>query len=182
MFERLLGRKGKVAILIGGLVWLMFDARAMAAGVAITSPSNGSTISGTVTVTVSMASGTSWCNLYVDGAYKSSTPPSTLYWQTTGVSNGTHNLSVTAYGQNGNNLGSSTSTVTVANSNAVTLTSPTNGSTVSGPVTIGVTKGSGAQWVNIYINGQYQSSTPPSSFVWQTTATANGQYQVSATA
>jgi hypothetical protein len=182
MFERLLGKKGQVAILIGGLVWLMFDARAMAAGVTITSPSNGATVSGTVTVTVSMASGTSWCNLYVDGTYKSSTPPSTLYWQTTGVSNGTHNLSVTAYGQNGNNLGSSTSTVTVANSNAVTLTSPTNGSTVSGPVTIGVTKGSGAEWVNIYINGKYESSTPPSSFVWQTTAMANGQYQVSATA
>ena len=182
MFERILGKKGKVALLIGGLVWLIFDTSAMAAAVSLASPSSGATVSGTVTVTVSMAPGTSWCNLYVDGVYKSSTPPSVLYWQTTGVSNGAHKVSVTAFDKNGNNLGSTNSTVTVANGNAVTLTSPANGSTVSGPVTIGVTKSSATRWVNVYINGQYQSSTPPSSFTWNTSAMNDGQYQVSATA
>jgi len=182
MFERILGKKGKVAILIGGLVWFACDAPAMAAAVSLASPTSGATVSGTVTVTVTMAPGTSWCNLYVDGVYKSSTPPSVLYWQTTGVSNGSHKVMVTAFDRNGNNLGSTTSTVTVANGNAVTLTSPANGSTVSGPVTIGVSKGSATSWVNVYINGQYQNSTPPSSFTWNTTAMNDGQYQVSATA
>lgn len=182
MFRRLMGKKGKAAMIMVGLVWLMLDAHAMAAPVTIASPNNGSTVSGMVTVTLAMGSGVSWCNLYVDGNYQNSTPPGLFYWHTSGVSNGTHTLSVTAFDHNGNNIGTSTSKVTVANSNAVALTSPANGSTVSGTVTIGLSRGPATQWANLYINGEYQSSTPPNSFVWQTTAMTDGQYQISATA
>jgi autotransporter family porin len=173
--------KGKAAMILGGLVWLMLDARAIAAPVTIASPSNGSTVAGMVTVTLTMGSGVSWCNLYVDGNYQNSTPPGLFYWQTSGVSNGTHTLSATAFDKNDNNLGSSTSTVTVANTNAVNLTSPANGATVSGSVPIDLTTGSSTDWANVYINGQYKESTPPDSFTWQTSGLPNGQYQVSAT-
>ncbi len=182
MLRRLMATKGKAAMLLAGVVWLMLDARAIAAPVTIASPSSGSTVAGMVTVTLTMGAGVSWCNLYVDGNYQNSTPPGLFYWQTSGVSTGTHTLSATAYDKNGNNLGSSTSTVNVANSNAVSLTAPANGSTVSGTVTIGLSRGPATQWANLYVNGEYESSTPPNSFVWQTNAITNGQYQISATA
>ena len=182
MFRRLMEKKGQAAMILGGLVWLMLDAPAMAAMVAIASPTSGSTVSGMVTVTLSTVPGTSWSNVYVDGVYQNSTPPAVFYWQTTGVSNGTHTVSATAFDKSGNNLGTTSSTVTVSNGNAISMTSPSNGSTVSGTVTIGVVKGPGVRWANIYINGEYQASTPPASFVWHTNAMPDGQYQVSATA
>src|ERR1700733_8951510 len=114
MFRQLMDKKGKAAIIMGGLVWLMFEASAMAAAVTIASRSGGSSVSGMVTVTLTMGSGVSWCNVYVDGNYQNSTPPGFFYWQTSGVSNGTHTLSATAFDRNGNNLGSTSSQVTVA--------------------------------------------------------------------
>ncbi len=179
---RLLGNKATAIALMTGLTWLIFDPVAMAAGVTIASPSNGSTVSGMVTITLSPASGTSWCNVYVDGAYQNSTPPNFFYWQTSGTSNGTHKVSATAFDKYGSNLGTATSTVTVANGGAVSLTSPSNGSTVSGTVTIGVATGPSTSWANIYLNGEYQSSTPPDYFYWHTNGMPDGQYQVSATA
>lgn len=182
MFRLLMENKGWIAIVFGGLIWLMLDARALAAAVAITSPAGGSNVSGTVTVTLTNGSGVSWSNVYVDDVYQNSTPPTFFYWHTTGVANGQHTLSAIAFDRNGNNLGSTSETVDVANGNAVSLTSPSNGATVSGPVTIGLANGSATSWSNLYINGQYEISTPPTSFVWQTTAVRNGQYQISATA
>jgi Bacterial Ig domain len=182
MFRKLMENKAKTAFILSGLVWLGLEATAMAAAVTITSPGNGSSVSGMVSVTLTNGSGVSWSNLYVDGKYQASTPPGFFYWQTSGVTNGTHTISATAYDSKGNNLGSSSSQVTVANTNAVTLTSPTNGATVSGTTTIQVAKGSATKWVNLYINGEYESSTPPTSFVWQTNAVTDGQYQISATA
>lgn len=179
---RVLRKKRNAVPLMALLICLMFDARARAAAVTIASPVSGSTVSGMVSITLSPATGTSWCNLYVDGVYQNSTPPAFFYWHTTGVSNGSHTISATAYGSNGQNLGSTSSTVTVANGTGVTLTSPGNGSTVSGTVTIGLTTGPTTAWANVYINGQYQNSTPPSSFSWNTNAIVNGQYTVSATA
>ncbi|HVN28032.1 MAG TPA: Ig-like domain-containing protein, partial [Candidatus Binataceae bacterium] len=105
-----------------------------------------------------------------------------FYWHTTAISNGSHTVSATAYNSGGSSLGSTSSTVTVANGGAVTLSSPSNGSTVSGAVTINVSNGPSTAWSNVYINGQYQNSTPPNTFTWHTNAISNGQYTVSATA
>jgi autotransporter family porin len=182
MFHKFRGEKGIAVLMMAGLICWLLEPHAGAAAIAIVSPSNGATVSGMVTVTLSPGSGTSWSDVYVDGIYQNSTPPNVFYWQTTGVANGSHTVSATAFGQNGSSLGSASSTVTVANSGAVSLTSPANGATVSGPVTIGLTIGPSTSWANIYINGVYESSTPPNSFNWQTTAMPNGQYQVSATA
>jgi hypothetical protein len=181
MLQKQWGKKAFAGLLMTFLC-LTFGARAMAAAVSITSPSNGSTVSGMVTVTLNMGAGTSWCNVYVDGVYQNSTPPGVFYWQTTGVSNGSHTVSATAFAQNSSQLGSASSTVTVANGAAVSVTSPSNGSTVSGTVTLNLATGPSTAWANVYINGVYQSSTPPDYFYWHTTAVPNGQYKVSATA
>jgi hypothetical protein len=182
MLALVLRKKGNAILLMAFFICLLFDTRAMATAVTIVSPATGSTVSGMVTITLVKATGTSWCNVYVDGVYQNSTPPSVFYWQSSGVSNGSHTISATAYASNGQSLGSTSSTVTVANGNPVSLTSPSNGSTVSGTVTIGLTNGPTTKWANVYINGQYQNSTPPSSFSWNTNAIANGRYTVSATA
>ncbi len=182
MLHKILAQKVQALAVMAGLACLMLSAPAMAAAVTIASPSNGATVSGMVTVTLQPASGTAWSNVYVDGVYQNSTPPNFFYWQTTGTSNGTHKLSATGFDKNGNNLGSTTATVTVANGGAVSLTSPSNGATVSGTVTINVATGSATAWANVYINGEYQNSTPPSYFYWHTTAMPNGQYKLSATA
>ncbi len=86
MLQQFPGKKGIAVLMTAGVICLMLEARVMAAAVSITSPSNGSTVSGMVTVTLSPATDTAWANLYVDGVYQSSTPPNVFYWQTTGVS------------------------------------------------------------------------------------------------
>ena len=182
MFEKFLGKKGITALTMAGLICLMLDARAMAAAVSISTPSNGATVSGMVTVTLSLGSGTAWANVYIDGVYQNSTPPNVFYWQTTGVSNGSHTISATAFNSSGGSLGSTSATVTVANGGAVSLTSPANGSTVSGTVTINLATGPSTAWANVYLNGAYQASTPPDYFYWNTTGVSNGQYKLSATA
>ncbi len=182
MFEKLLGKKGITALTIVGFCCWLWGASAMAAGVSIATPSNGATVSGMVTITLSPASGTAWSNVYIDEVYQNSTPPNFFYWQTTGVSNGTHAISAAAFNSSGGNLGSTSATVTVANGGAVSFTSPANGTTVSGNVTINLATGPSTAWANVYLNGVYQNSTPPSYFYWNTSGLSNGQYQLSATA
>ena len=182
MFEKFLGKKGMLAVMLAALMCLMLDARALAAALSISTPSNGATISGMVTVTLSLGSSAAWANVYVDGVYQNSTPPNFFYWQTTGVSNGSHTISATAFNSSGGTLGSTSATVTVANGGAVSLTSPSNGSAVSGTVTVNLTTGPSTAWANVYLNGAYQASTPPDYFYWDTTGVSNGQYKLSATA
>jgi hypothetical protein len=156
------------------------------AGVWLSSPASGSTVSGTVTVTLNPDSGTAWSNWYVDGVYQGSTPPTSFPWDTTRVSNGSHSLLATAFDSSGNPTGSSGMTVTVANgaqtSGAVAITSPSDGSTVSGTVSIAVSNSGSTAWSNIYIDGVYVNSTPPTTFSWNTGAISNGSHQVKAIA
>ena len=165
MFEKFLGKKGTTALMMAGLIFLMLDARAMASAVSISTPSNGATVSGMVTVTLGLGSGTGWANVYIDDVYQNSTPPNFFYWQTTGVSNGSHTISATAFNSSGGALGSASATVTVANGGAVSLTAPANGSTVSGTVTINVAMGPSTAWANVYLNGAYQAFDPAGLFL-----------------
>ncbi len=93
MFKKVLGKKRTTVLMMAGLICFMLDARAMASAVSISTPGNGATVSGMVTVTLSLSSGTAWANVYVDGVYQNSTPPTFFYWQTSGVSNGSHIIS-----------------------------------------------------------------------------------------
>ena len=129
----------------------------------ITSPSSGTTVSGTswVTLWLNGASGTS--NTYtltvgsqtVATTTSSSTGPVSIPWSTGAVADGTQTLTASARDASGN-TGAASITITVANGGApppapppapggalkVFVTSPANGASVSGTV-----------WVNIWVEG-----------------------------
>jgi hypothetical protein len=85
----------------------------------ITSPANGSTVSGTITVQASASDnvGVSRVELYVDGslAGTDSTSPYSFSWNTASVPNGSHGLQTRAYDAAGNTGSSSVVNVTVSN-------------------------------------------------------------------
>lgn len=113
--------------------------------VAISSPANGSQVSGTVTVTATASDPAPSSGLSVqfllDGVVKATdtASPYTWSWDTTGQG-GSHTLTAKAVDKAGN-AATATSTVTVAGATggpAVSFASPTDGSSVSGTVTIQV--------------------------------------------
>jgi hypothetical protein len=65
-------------------------------------------------------------------------------------------------------------------SGPVTITAPSKGATVSGTVSIVTTKSSKVQWENIYIDGNYLASSPPTTFSWDSTTVSNGNHTISA--
>ncbi len=85
----------------------------------ISSPANGATVSGTVTVSASASDnvGVSRVELFVDGSLHSTdtTSPYSFSWNTTAVSDGNHSLQTRAYDAAGNVGSSSTVSVTVSN-------------------------------------------------------------------
>jgi subtilisin family serine protease len=85
----------------------------------ITSPANGATLSGTVTVSANAADnvGVTRVELYVDGAFTGSdtSSPYGIAWNTAGASNGGHALQTRAYDAAGNVGSSAVVNVTVAN-------------------------------------------------------------------
>ncbi|MGH3071985.1 MAG: S8 family serine peptidase [Gaiellaceae bacterium] len=85
----------------------------------ITSPANGATVSGTVTVSANASDnvGVSRVELFVDGSLSSSdtTSPYSFSWNTTTAANGGHSLQTRAYDAAGNVGSSSTVNVTVSN-------------------------------------------------------------------
>ena len=190
-------RKEKIgaAVMITVLVLVALAIDSWAGGVSISSPRSGATVSGIAKVLLDKGSKTGWCNLYLDGVYRGSTPPDSFRWDTTVVSNGRHVLSATAYDPRGKKIGSSFSRVKVANgsggggkkgggstSSAVSISAPSEGSTVSGSVSVTVTRGSGTSWINTYVDGTYLSSTPPDTSNWDSTSVNNGAHTISAKA
>ena len=72
-----------------------------------------------------------------------------------------------------------TATATAAlSSGAVSITTPTSGATLSGPVAISVNHNSNVQWVNVYVDGNYWTSSPPYTFSWDSTSVANGSHTI----
>jgi hypothetical protein len=171
---------------------LIAHGAAMAATVvAITSPANGATVSGMVTIKCSVSSKVAWINVSIDGHYWASSPPYTFSWNTTSVANGSHSISVNAFNSRKSLLGSTSATVNVANAtptptptptSPVTITSPTSNQTVSGTVSIAATVSSSAAWINVYVDGNYFASSPPDTFSWDSTGAANGSHTISAKA
>jgi autotransporter family porin len=128
-----------------------------------------------------------WVNFYVDKHFIKSSPPYTVYWNSTTVSNGTHTIAVNAYNSSSTLVGSQSIGVTVSNgtsnnSGAVTISSPSNGSTLSGDRTISLSMSSSAAWANLYIDSRYIDSTPPLSFDFPTTKYSNGSHSIAAKA
>ncbi len=149
-------------------------------GATITQPANGATVSGKVAISIVVDRGVSWSNFYVDGDYYASTPPSTITFDSTKVSNGVHTISVRAYSASKVVLGNPSIRVLVANqADSLKLSSPIAGSRVSGSITISANQPSGVVWENFYVDGGWIKSTPPSSFSWNTNQIADGAHTIS---
>lgn len=158
--------------------------------VAISSPTSGTTVSGTVAVTASASdnTGVSKVEFYVNGTLQTTdtAAPYTYSWNTTALANGTYTLTAKAYDAAGNVGQSSSVSVTVTNditAPVTSITSPTGGTTVSGTVSVAssasdnvaVTK------VELYVNNVLQATdtASPYSFSWNTTSVVDGSYSIS---
>jgi hypothetical protein len=93
-----------------------------APAVKITAPGVGANVSGTVGIASQVSSSVSWVNFYIDGNYLVSSPPFTTSWNTTTISNGSHNISTQAFNSGGAQIGSDSVTVSVANVSTPTPT------------------------------------------------------------
>src|SRR5207249_2750961 len=115
--------------------------------VSITSPSSGSTVSGTITVTASASDnvGVAGVQFRLDGtdrASENTSAPDSVSWDTTADSTGSHTVTARARDAAGNTTTSSPVTVTIFNNGSdctpptVSITSPASGSAVAGTITI----------------------------------------------
>jgi len=151
--------------------------------VKLTAPGNRATVSSSVTVAATAGSAVDRTNFYIDAKYLASGPPNTISWNSKTVTNGAHTISVKGYGSNGAVLGSSAVNVTVKNASSIAILSPTNGATISGTTAVKITTASGVSTAKFFIDGaNTASTTPPSTWNWNTTKYANGSHKVSASA
>jgi Bacterial Ig domain len=163
---------------------------------AVTSPAPGATVSGTVTVGMSVtgASGTSnTFKLYVDGGLNSTqtvaTTTASSAWTTNNILSGSHSLVVVVTDATGRTVSSPAVTVTVSNTFAVFITSPNSGDTVSGTNWV-IVWWEGAQTAApnyvVKVDGQQVATSPaaapqPTSIPWNTTAVGNGPHTLTVT-
>src|SRR5215472_6372161 len=163
--------------------------------VSISVPANGSTVSGTVTVTASATSsiGVASVQLQLDGANVGSAVTAAPYsyaWDTTKSGNGSHTLKAVAKDTAGNSTTRGVDTVTVSNTVAppvVSISAPANGSTVSGTVTVtaSATSSIGVASVQLQLDGANVGSAvtvAPYSYAWDTTKSGNGSHTLKAVA
>src|SRR5207247_1448772 len=113
----------------------------------ITSPTSGSTVSGTITVNASVTIIGSilvaGVQFKLDGANlggEDTSSPYSVSWNTATVGNGSHTLTAVARDAAGNRTTSSPVSVTVSNADttppSVSISAPASGATVSGTVTV----------------------------------------------
>ena len=165
--------------------------------VSITSPEEGSVVSGLVTVCVSATDnvGIESVELYIDGMLfdTRTTAPYNFTWDTRDYPEGNHELFAVACDTSGNIGQSNYSTVYVNNdipedtiAPDVSITSPEEGSVVSGLVTVCVsaTDNVGIESVELYIDGMLfdTRTTAPYNFTWDTRDYPEGNYELLAIA
>lgn len=162
--------------------------------VTITAPADGASVSGSVNITVSASDdvGVAAVGFYVDGVWKSSdtSSPYGWTWNTSGYSNVSHTLSAKAVDTGGQTAANQVS-VTVNNAAAdnppaVSITSPVNGTTVSGTVnvTVSATDDNGVSGVSFYVDNVHKAldSTAPYGWSWDTARYSNGAHTLKALA
>ncbi len=164
--------------------------------VSIINPATGSTVNNTVSVQVSATDnvGISSVVLKVDGTViaSSNVAPYNFSWNTSGLSAGTHTLSATATDAAGNSrvssiqVGYNTPAGSDITPPSVSITSPTNGSSVSSTITVGVsaTDNLGVSSVSFKVDGTLvgTDNSAPYSFSWNTGTVASGTHTLLATA
>jgi len=177
----------------GNQLYLFHESTTASPTISITSPTNGSTITGTaiVNVNVNNSIGIDKVQLYVDNVLYGDTltAPYTLTLDTTKISNGGHVLVAKAFDTTGNSA-SSQVTVNVSNLSttppSVSITNPLADSKVTGKTTISVSASSpsGISNVKIYIDSTLvvQLTSGPFNYKWNTVNTANGMHTITAKA
>jgi subtilisin family serine protease len=164
--------------------------------VTLTNPTAGAVLSSTIQVqgTASDNMGVTGITFLVDGQLVSSTSgsPFTFTLNTSSFTNGSHTLTVTASDAAGN-AGSASVAVSINNPivadttpPVVAITSPANGSRVSGNVSIAVkaTDNVGVTQVSIYIDGVLKTNdtSSPYTYGWNTRKAATGTHTITAKA
>ena len=168
--------------------------------VSIGTPTNGSTVSGTSVLIGATATddvGVATIRFLVDGLLIDSDTeaPYSTQWDTTGVTNGLHDLRAVASDRSGNTSTSNPIIVRVSNAGGdtdttaptVSIKTPASGATVSGnavSIQASATDSVGVASVEFQVNGlPIQSDTDsPYSAQWDTTVFANGLYELTAVA
>ena len=167
--------------------------------VTITSPTQGATVSGTITVSASVSPVgvlVGGVQFKVDGVNigaEDTTAPYSVSWNTTNRSNGSHTLTAVARDALGLQYASPWVTVTVSNAPAdttaptVSITSPASGATVSGTTTVSASASDnvGVAGVQFFVDGSAlgaEDTTSPYSASWNTTTVANGSHSLTARA
>jgi beta-lactamase superfamily II metal-dependent hydrolase len=143
----------------------------------ITSPADGATISGTISVTASASDnvGVTKVELYVDGALLATdtTSPYSWSWNTTTATNAPHTLSTTAYDAAGNSASSAVVTVTVNNAGDTTPpTAPSNLTASSSKRKISLTWTASTDNVGVTGYQVWRSSSPTGTFTQIATTTS----------
>jgi subtilase family protein/Big-like domain-containing protein/fervidolysin-like protein len=160
----------------------------------ITSPGDGASLSGTVTINVYATDdiGVSAVQVRIDGnaVCGLSNAPWSCSWDSRTVSNGFHTIQATAWDTSGN--GTNTATITVSINNVtqptpindttppvVQFNNPANGATVSGSITVQVsaTDDVGVVRLELYIGGRLQISvsTGTLKYKWNVRKLRGGQ-------
>ena len=163
--------------------------------VTMTEPASGSTVSGTVTVSASVSVVGSLTvagvQFKLDGSSlgaQDTSAPYSVSWDTTTASNGSHTLSAVATDALGLQFTSDSVTVTVANDitpPTVSITSPANGATVSGTITVSANAADnvGVAGVQFRVDGANvvaEDTVAPYSISINTAGTSNGSHALTA--
>ncbi len=169
-----------------------------APSVNISSPGNGSAVSGVVTLSASATDnvGVAGVQFRLNGTALGSEvtkAPYNLTWNTTTVPNGVYQITAEARDAAGNRKTSSAVSVTVANAVAdttppsVSITAPAANSTVSGQINVSANASDnvGVVGVQFLLNGSTlgaEKNSPPYSISWDTRTVSNGKHQLTAIA
>jgi parallel beta-helix repeat protein len=166
--------------------------------VTMTGPASGSTVSGsTVAVTANATDDVAVLGVQfkLDGGNLGAEDTSTPYgvvWDSTTASNALHVLTAVARDAAGNSVTSSAVSVTVANGGVdaaptVSITSPANGATVSGTITVSANATddvsvTGVQFKLDGVNLGAEDLSAPYGVSWATTSVSDGSHQLLAVA
>ena len=165
--------------------------------VSVTSPTSGQTVSGAIGVSANASDnvGVASVQFLLDGGNLGSPVTSSPYsvsWNTVTSANGSHTLAATATDVDGLQTTSAVVSVTVSNPidsvpPTVSITAPTSGQSVTGPVTVSANAADDVAVASVQFlldGGNLGSAvtSAPYSISWNTSATTNGTHVLSAIA
>lgn len=167
-----------------------------APSVSITSPTNGSQVTGNVTISVDATDnvGVDKIEIYIDNVLKKTltTSPYNYTWDSSTATNGTHTIYAKAYDAEGNVGTSNTISVSVSGgiqdttSPTVTINYPDNNSTVYGVIELSATANDdvGVTKVEFYVDSTFigegisSGQAGPYTLQWDTKTVTNGTHTI----